>query len=180
MGFGLRGGVYRPFGEEEVRRIDEGVMWVLENVGVQVNSEQARDLLLAAGAKKKGDNVILFPEKLVREAMRMAPSKVVLHGREDRHDLTLEDARVYFGTGGTVLYILDLETGARRPTTLQDIAQVGRLVDALENVHFYLLPLYPNELPKENVDVNRFYAGLASTTKHIMGGIYTMEGRREV
>jgi len=176
---GLPSGAYRPFSEEEVRKIDEGVMWVLENVGIQVNSEQARELLLSAGAKEKGKNVVLFPEKLVREAIAKAPSKVVLYGREDRHNLTLEDARVYFGTGGTVLYTLDLETGQRRPTTVVDIAQVGKLVDALENVHFYLLPLYPNELPKEQVDVNRFYAGLTSTTKHIMGGIYTMEGLRE-
>jgi len=176
---GLPSGAYRPFSEEEVRRIDVGVMWVLENVGIQVNSEQARELLLSAGAKEKSKSVILFPEKLVRWAIDEAPSKVVLYGREDRHNLTLEDARVYFGTGGTVLYTLDLETGQRRPTTLVDIAQVGQLVDALENVHFYLLPLYPNELPKEQVDVNRFYAGLTSTTKHIMGGIYTMEGLRE-
>ena len=93
---GLPSGAYRPFSEEEVRRIDEGVMWVLENVGIQVNSEQARELLLSAGAKEKGGNVILFPEKLVRWAIDEAPSKVVLYGREDRHNLTLEDARVYF------------------------------------------------------------------------------------
>lgn len=177
---GLPSKFYQPFSKKEVQKIDEGVMWVLENVGIQVNSAQARELLLSAGAREKADKVVLFPEKLVRWAIREAPSKVVLYGRNDRHNLTLEDGRVYFGTGGTVLYIFDLETGQRRPTTLVDLARVGRLVDALENVHFYLLPLYPNELPKEYVDVNRFYAGLVSTTKHIMGGIYTMEGLQEV
>ncbi len=169
---------YRLFSEEDVHEIDRAVMSTLENIGIEVNSREARELLLEAGAKHKSGNTVLIPEALMRECIDRAPSEVTLCGREDRHDLELADSRVHFGTGGTVLHTLDLETGERRPTTLQDIARVGRLVDALDNVHFYLVPLYPNELPKEQVDVNRFYAGLANTSKHIMGGIYTAEGLR--
>ncbi len=176
---GLAAKPYRLYSEQEAKRIDEAVMWTLENVGIQVNSRQARELLLEGGGKDRGSNTVTLPERLVRECVDRAPSKVTLYGRDERHNLELEDARVYFGTGGTVLHTLDLETGKRRPTTLLDIARVGRLVDALENVHFYLVPLYPNDLAKEQVDVNRFYAGLANTEKHIMGGIYTGEGLRE-
>jgi trimethylamine--corrinoid protein Co-methyltransferase len=32
----------------------------------------------------------------------------------------------------------------------------------------------------ESIDVNRFYAGLNNTSKHIMGGVYTLEGIRNV
>jgi len=53
-------------------------------------------------------------------------------------------------------------------------------VDSLDNIHLLLLPTYPNELSVEQVDVNRFYAGLNNTTKHIMGGIYTLDGMRDV
>jgi len=63
---------------------------------------------------------------------------------------------------------------------LKDVAQFAKLVDGLENIHFYLLPLYPTELNKEVVDVNRFYTGLSNTSKHIMGGIYTKKGVSEV
>jgi len=170
---------FRLFTQEEVDKIDQAVMWTLEHVGIQVNSARARELLAKGGAQDKGDHMVLFPERVVREAIDRAPSRVVLYGRDEQHNLELEDARVYFGTGGTVLHTLDLDTGERRPTTLVDIARVGRLVDALENVHFYLLPLYPNELAKDDVDVNRFYAGLTNTEKHIMGGIYSAEGLRE-
>ncbi len=176
---GLAAKPFRLFTQEEVDKIDRAVMWTLEEVGIQVNSERARELLMKGGARPKDDSTLSVPEGLVREAVERAPSRVVLHGRDERHNLELEDARVYFGTGGTVLHTLDLDTGERRPTTLLDIARVGRLVDALENVHFYLLPLYPNELAKDDVDVNRFYAGLTNTEKHIMGGIYSPEGLRE-
>jgi trimethylamine--corrinoid protein Co-methyltransferase len=53
------------------------------------------------------------------------------------------------------------------------------LVDKLDNVHFFLLPTYPNELPLEQVDVNRFFAGLDNTTKHVMGGVYTLDGAEQ-
>ncbi|MGC9529548.1 MAG: trimethylamine methyltransferase family protein [Candidatus Bipolaricaulaceae bacterium] len=176
---GIPSRAYRPYTPAEVQKIAEGAMWVLQNVGIQVNSRPARELLLGAGARAARGEVVLIPEDLVRWAVDQAPSQVVLYGREERHHLTLAGAKVYFGTGGTVLYTLDLETGERRPTTLRDVARVGRLVDALDNVHFYLLPLYPTDLPKEKVDLNRFYAGLTNTTKHIMGGIYTAEGLQQ-
>ncbi|MBD3391182.1 MAG: trimethylamine methyltransferase, partial [Chitinivibrionales bacterium] len=41
-------------------------------------------------------------------------------------------------------------------------------------------PTYPNELPIDRVDVNRFYAGLQYTSKHIMGGVYTSKGINDV
>jgi trimethylamine--corrinoid protein Co-methyltransferase len=63
---------------------------------------------------------------------------------------------------------------------LQDCRQIPRLVDALENVHFIVLPVYPNDLERDVVDVNRFYAGLSNSSKHIMGGMYTMQGAMDV
>ena len=43
-----------------------------------------------------------------------------------------------------------------------------------------ILPTYPNELPVDVVDVNRFFAGLCHTTKHVMGGVFTDRGIRDV
>jgi trimethylamine--corrinoid protein Co-methyltransferase len=43
-----------------------------------------------------------------------------------------------------------------------------------------MLPTYPSDLPVERVDVNRFFAGLDNTTKHVMGGVYTLEGVKQV
>lgn len=56
----------------------------------------------------------------------------------------------------------------------------AKLVDALDHIHFFVLPVYPSELSQENVDSNRFFAGLSNTSKHVMGGVYTIEGIRKV
>ncbi len=117
---------------------------------------------------------------MFEDLIALAPSEIVLYGREEKNNIFLGGRRVYFGSGGTALNILDLETGQKRPSTLADVQNVSRLLDKLENVHFEVIPVYPNDLPPEKVDVNRFFAALQNTTKHVMGGTYTLEGTKNV
>ncbi len=174
---GLVGNKYKVLSPGEVELIHNSSLEILQNAGVQVNNKRALNIFQEKGAKvNKEKKIVKIPPSMVEDAISKAPSKVVLCGREEKHDLLLEDNRVYMGTGGTALNVLDLDTGEKRPSTLEDVAKIARLVDALDNIHFYLLPVYPNDLPKEKVDVNRFYAGLSNTSKHIMGGPYTIEG----
>ena len=165
---GILGGSYKPLSQDEVERIHKTSLKVLEEVGVEINEERALRLFREHGAEVEG-NVVRIPRDLVLERIAKAPSSVRLCGREEKFDLVLEDKKVHVGTGGTALYILDSETGETRPSKLEDIKDVARLVDSLENIHFFMLPLYPHDVPKEDVDVNRFFTGLKYTSKHIMG-----------
>ncbi|MGQ9648198.1 MAG: trimethylamine methyltransferase family protein [Thermodesulfobacteriota bacterium] len=115
-----------------------------------------------------------------QEALKLVPHKFLMAGREKKNDLILEDKRVYLGTEGAALTVLDLETGESRPGALKDIAQLAKLVDALENVHFYLRPCIPQDIPKEVMDVNQFYASLSNTTKHVMGAAQSVQTARDV
>ena len=45
--------------------------------------------------------------------------------------------RVYAGTGGTAVKVLDLDTGQVRQGLLKDIYNVARIVDQLDNIHFF-------------------------------------------
>ncbi|MCJ7690799.1 MAG: trimethylamine methyltransferase family protein, partial [Clostridiaceae bacterium] len=166
---GLPGGQYKPLSPEGIKDIHNTSLRLLENVGMEVNCKEALDIFKEKGAEVDYDkHIVKISRKMVEDAIDTAPSKIILYGRDDKHNLDLESSNVYFGTGGTVLNVLDWETNKKRPSTLEDVAQFAKLVDALDNVHFYLLPLYPTELPKETVDVNRFYAGISNTSKHIM------------
>ncbi len=184
MSSGLRGlesGKFQPLHENEIKTIHDVSARLLEEAGIRVNNRSALDKFNQAGAKVDFENArVYISRSMLEEAVNSAPSQVTLCGREEKHDLVLEGTRTYMGTGGTVLNILDSETGKRRPTTLQDLKDVARLVDSLDNIHFFMLPLYPRGLTAEEVDINRFWWGMVNTSKHIMGGVYTIEGIREV
>jgi len=175
----LVGGQYKPLTDEQVRQIHEASLAILERTGVQVEEPEALRLFKEAGADVNANRVRLS-RSLIEDAVDKAPSRVVLAGRDPDNDLILEGARVHIGTGGAALQVLDLETGKIRKAVLRDVADMARIVDALDNIHFYLLPIYPTDLPKETVEINKYYTALANTTKHVQAGIYTVQGIRDV
>lgn len=176
-----RGGSYRVFTGEEVKQIHEASVDLMEKVGIKVHNENARRIFAARGARvDQTSNLVKIPRAMLEDAVASAPSRIVLCGREEKNDLILEGTNTYLGTGGTVLNTLDLETGARRPTEVRDVAGYARVSDALENVAFFVINCYPNDVPTADVDVNRFYHSFANTSKHVMGGIYTADGLRRV
>ena len=178
---GLVGGSFKPLTEESIDRIHQTAMEVLEGVGFEVNSEAALGFFKRAGAgvdPKK--HLVRLSQKRVMELIEMAPSEIRLCGQDEKHDILLGGQRVYTGTGGTALYIYDPNTEQKQLATLDDLKRIARLVDQLDNIHLFMLPTYPSELPVEQVDVNRFFAGLDNTTKHVMGGVYTLDGVKQV
>lgn len=176
----LNGSQIRLFNDSQVNAIHEGVVRLLEEVGMKVKSKQAFDIFEKGGAiVDPVSEIVKIPRAMLEKAIKTAPSKIVIHGRNEKHDAVLEKNRVHFGTGGTVMYALDFETGERRVTNTKDVRDLARLVDKMENIAFYVIHTYPADVPEEDVDVNRFYWAITNTTKPIMGGMYTMKGLRE-
>lgn len=178
---GLEGGWYRPLTEDGVQRIHEASLEVLERVGIQVQPSECRDIFQAAGARIDADrNRVFIPRSMVEDALASARNEVVLYGREDdRHNLHLGGKRVYMGTGGAAVKLLDLD-GHVRETTLADVAKIGRLCDALDNIHFYLRPCVARDIASELLDLNTYYAALTNTTKHVTGNCFTVRSLRDV
>lgn len=172
---GLPGGSYRPLREGDVQRIVEAAREVLERTGIQVAPSPCRETFRAAGCRVDDDNDRVFiPGKLVDEALKAAPSEVLLAGRSEQHDLHLGGRKVYMGTGGQAVKILDLD-GKVRETRLSDNYDIGRLCDTLEHIHFYMRPVVARDLSNEQIDINQFYACLAATGKHVMANAYLPE-----
>jgi len=178
---GLAGGGFRPLSEQSISKIHQTAMQVIEEVGFEVNSEAALELFERVGARlEREKHRVRLPKEKSLELIRLAPSEVRLCGQDEKHDIFLGEKRVYAGTGGTALYIYEPKTDQRQLATLEDLKRIAKLVDQLDNIHLFMLPTYPNELPVEQVDVNRFFAGLDNTTKHVMGGVYTLDGVKQV
>lgn len=170
---GLEGGAYRPLTEEQVQRIHMAALSVLERTGIEVVESECRTILAQAGARvDAARNRVYLSRQMVGAALALANRDVVLYSKDGKSDLHLRGKRVHLGTGGAAVLVLDLETGHARHSKLRDIYDIGRLVDALDNIHFYLRPVVARDVGNEDIDINTFYAALASTTKHVMGGCY--------
>lgn len=172
---------YKPLSEKDVFEIHNTVMRVLEEIGVEVNNKKAVELYKEAGASvDENGKTVRFHSQMVLDLIGKAPSSIRLCGREPEYDVVLQPNSVFFGTGGTALYILDPGAIQRRKATLKDLHTMARLCHELENVHIFMLPLYPSDIPEETVDINRFFAGFLNTKKHVMGGVYSPRGVKEV
>jgi trimethylamine--corrinoid protein Co-methyltransferase len=171
--------LYEPLSADEVSAVDDAALRVLEQVGVDVGNSTAAAIYRRAGARVDGTRVRL-PRALVDEYVALAPQQVTLCGRDPKHDLRLFDTQVHVGTGGAALDVIDLYTGQRRPAALRDIAQIALLVDNLQNIHFYLRPCEPRDIPLPLADVNKYFAAITHTTKHVIGSVNSLQGLAEV
>ncbi len=172
---------YRPLKQDEVERIDQSSMEIFEETGFEVHQPEAFEYFKRiAHSVDEQKRVVKIKEETVREIIAKAPSTVTLCGRDEAHDCTLGSGEVYYGTGGTALNMLDYGADDSRLAKMKDLENVIRIVDVMDNIDICLLPTYPNELDVNQVDINRFAAGLTYTDKHIMGGVYTSQGIHDV
>ncbi|MEA3470055.1 MAG: trimethylamine methyltransferase family protein [Thermodesulfobacteriota bacterium] len=180
---GLAGGQYTPLTREDIHKIHQASMEVFAEVGVQVNYPAALEHFAAAGCEvDEATNIVRMSEELVETLLETAPEKITLCGRDESgcHDLDIGGNKVYMGTGGTALNVQEPGSTETRRSRLRDVMNMARMVETLDNIHFYMLNVYPGDLSVEDIDVNRFGAALNRTRKHVMGGVYTVEGVRNV
>jgi trimethylamine--corrinoid protein Co-methyltransferase len=176
---GLAGGLYKPLSSNDITTIHEASLTILENIGMTYESGLGKtiEMLENKGAKLDRDKSrIYFDRDLVMAQADLAPEQIHLYSRDGKNDLDLTRDRVYLGTGGAAVKILDLDTGEARATKLADLYQLARLVDALENIHFFLRPCIPTDIPVADYDINVFFTSLKATGKHVMAGVNNEDG----
>jgi len=180
---GLSGGLYQPLSSEDIAAVHRSALQILEKTGMKYEAglKPVIDMIESRGAAVDTERSrIFFNPGLVMSQVELAPAQVILYSRDGSNDLDLARHRVYLGTGGAAVKILDLADGQARASTLNDLYQLGRLVDALDNIHFYLRPCIPTDIPVAAYDVNSFFACLKATSKHVMAGVANEEGFHKV
>jgi len=178
---GLQGRKLNLLSGKRVAQIHETSLRILDEIGVLVEDEHFRDRLVAAGGTVDGTGrIVRLPASVVESLVSEAPSEFVLAGRDPVHDLRLGNRHVHLGTGGAAVRVLDLGDERLRPSTLADQHALARLVENLENVHFFQCPVACTDIPKESATVNSFYAALAGTTKNVQESATDPDAVRDV
>ncbi len=165
---GMVGGRYRPLTEAEVLQVHDLVLRLLEDLGLSQVTPSLEARAVAAGARVDGEGRLRFPRALVEDVIARSRRSLVLHGIDPRHDIEIGGRRVHTGTGGAAPTIMDFETGLYRESTVADLYDIARLVDRLDNIHWYHRSIVARDATSIlDLDMNTTYACLSGTTKSI-------------
>jgi trimethylamine--corrinoid protein Co-methyltransferase len=159
----------RLLSDSQKEVIHSATLELLRRTGVDVLVPEVRDLLKKAGCWLDGERVRI-PPHLIEWAIRTAPSRVVLCDRDGNPAMELERRKGYYGTGSDTPFVIDAYSGERRLAVLQDIANVAKLVDALEHIDFLMCMGIASDVTDTISDLYHFREMVHNTTKPI---IYT-------
>jgi trimethylamine--corrinoid protein Co-methyltransferase len=162
------------FSSGDLERLHGATLQVLEKTGIKVEDcEEAFEVYASGGARveREGkDARVRFPPEVVESCLELARGEVVLCGRTPAYDCSLAPGSQTFATMGEMIQIYDLESGALRPTTRQDSADIARLCDSLDVVGVMHRPVASLDKPPGSQPVYNAESLLANTGKHLLIG----------
>ncbi len=178
MRSGLWAGKHRTLGlslnfftGDELEDIHLGTLEVLEKTGIFVENAEALDIFESGGARvDRGTKIVKIPPYLVEECIRSAPSRVVLYGRDPKHDLVLDNTRVHFTNFSEGVQVVDPYTGEMREPKKKDLEDAARVIDYLDDVDFCEKALGAHDVDQTSVPLHNAEAFLPNTTKHCAFG----------
>ncbi|MFQ5623291.1 MAG: trimethylamine methyltransferase family protein, partial [Paracoccaceae bacterium] len=138
---GMEGGRFRPLSDADVARIHQAALTALEEIGLALAPPSGVEIMTGAGAVLGDDGRLRFPRALVEDMLAVAAREITLCGRDPKHDMALSGNRVYYGTAGAAVHMVDVEARQYHDSTVQDLFDAARIVDRLDNVHFLQRPM---------------------------------------
>ena len=165
---GIRGGDYLPLTQEDCKRIHETALNALETIGIVDAPQSGVDAMVASGAVQGDDGRVRIPRALVEDMVSKAGRGFALCGQDSKHDLQPGGSRVYYGTAGAAVHLVDVESRTYRESTLRDLYDAARITDTLEHVHYFQRCMVARDMTNSReMDFNTCYASVSGTTKHV-------------
>lgn len=159
------GGTYRPLTAEQIERINDTALRILETYGMADAAPNAQETLLRGGGVLTDEGRILIGRDMVAEAMRVACRSFEITGLDGKRKMVFGGNRVNFGGNSYTPKVRDLETREFRTPTVTDLYDLTRLEDTLDNLHYVRIPVIAQDLTPDVFDVNSAYAVASATGK---------------
>jgi trimethylamine--corrinoid protein Co-methyltransferase len=168
----MNSAVWKPqltlLSQSKIEELHGAATRILEQTGLNVHHEELRRRLADAGAKLGEGVRVYLPAALVEGAIDTAMKDVVVYDRLGEPVMPLGAHQIYFGTGSDLVHTRDVQTGERRLSVLEDVAQAARLCDALDEIDFVMSFAVPSDVPNEDAEPQQYYAMLQNTTKPVI------------
>jgi trimethylamine---corrinoid protein Co-methyltransferase len=152
----------------EVKKIHDATLSIIEKVGVKFPSKRALDIWAANGAEVDRERKIVKAKgELIESALKKCPPVYPLAARDPNQDLPLDGNHVFVGTDGCGVEVIDMQSGERRMSKLQDVVDIARIADATEEVAFHWVPVSAQDTPPGTRGLHEIKAIWENSTKHI-------------
>ncbi len=156
------------FSPDDIQRLHVATLDVIENAGIRFPSKRAQEIWASHGAQVDAKTgIVKAPAHLVESALKKAPLVYSLAARDEKQDLPLDGKHVWVGTDGCGVEIIDLYTNERRRSKLQDVEEIARVADALEQVAFHWVALSAQDKPAHTRGLHEIAAVWRNSTKHV-------------
>jgi trimethylamine--corrinoid protein Co-methyltransferase len=158
--------------EEQVKRIHDRSLHLLENVGIDYKTPRALKILEEAGCAVDYDRTRAnIPRDLVEWALKQAPRVVQLEARDPSRNVILDGTRPHHTNDSQGTKAIDLETGERRVSTLQDLKNGLLVADALDMLEIVHVMVAAQDVPSHVRTIRHFATAFMQTSKHVRTGV---------
>jgi trimethylamine--corrinoid protein Co-methyltransferase len=128
---------------EQIETIHLASLEILKDIGMEIMSDDARELLKKAGVDiDEMTHMARFEPAMVEETIKTAPSQFCLHARNPAHNLQIGGNYVTNGCVSSPPNVSDMDRG-RRPGNTEDFQNLLRLSQYFNIIH--LIGGYPVE-----------------------------------
>jgi trimethylamine--corrinoid protein Co-methyltransferase len=179
--------------QEQVERIHDASLEILEQAGLKVRYKPARELFEKHGCITSAENeIVKFPRAVVEKYRTMAPPKFTFYGRDPKFDKTIPQDSPVIVTASSAPDIIDPVTGKERRAESGDIARIAHLINELPGYDMFSISTLAEDAPKDQFTISRVYPALkyclkpirATTTDHkdtlsVMEMVYLVAGGKE-
>ena len=157
-----------PMNAEQIVKIDEASMDILEEVGVVFRDEIALEDWRRVGADVRGETVHL-DRALVRELIATIPETFTYHARNPAHNLPFgKDHSIFIPMTGAP-FLRDMDDVRRNPT-LDDLANFHKLSHMLPAMHssaHHIVEPYDHPISQRHLRIT--YSSMKHSDKTFMG-----------
>ncbi|UCB44935.1 MAG: trimethylamine methyltransferase family protein [Spirochaetota bacterium] len=161
---------------DDLKKIHEASLSILENTGMLIDHQEARNMLQEAGANVDHEKkIVKFPPELVEETLKNMDRTILHAGRDPEYDAVLKIGEDFCTrtAGGATSYI-DLKTGDYRRAKISDLEEFATLVDALPNVNA-VGTLHCGDIPEQTADIHCLQTLLEKQRKNIVHNAFTVK-----
>lgn len=153
---------------EQVERIHEASLEILEEVGLLVRNEKARARFAHHGCHVDGETqVVRFPRAVVESYRAAFPPTMTFHGRDPECDRTIPTDGPLISTGSSAPDIIDPVTGQVRRSCSDDIARIAHLVNELPGYDVLTVSTTADDAPPGQFYLSRYYPALKNCLKPV-------------